>query len=527
VNKGGRLTSNRNHVAAALASNLATNGIKTIVFSENIKFCCSIQKQAAVIENKLPLTPIEADLLSLAFDEIGNAEHVYSPLKNFAGVHHGLLLPSERAAVESAFKRPDGLSVLAATPTLAQGMNLPAEAVILAGDDRWDQDDDDDDEGERSLLPIHDILNAAGRAGRAGQFAQGLVLDVPGHVFSVETKDAHMSFSGMEHSVEIFGKPDQCLHLTDPITQCLDLIHSATEPTETISYFLRRLPSSTAEAGSTIERFFKSTLGSFLASNANNQREHQEQVESAIARRNGLPTVDSPSDWETEIASNFGVTPILIREIVHHIRKLDDSSPTNITALWSWVSDFILANPDCIFEMMDISHSGLRRIFKQKDLSDSEWASSVATALSEAIPAWISGKTLNDIEPILFKYSMRKRKTQNLALARMLALNLSSSVSSACSIFAHVYIAHSKLTGLNPSTPMPLPVFSSCIREGFDDPGKLALQGLLRSKGAASRVRTHQEYLRILAYLPFSTSNASFPDIKRHVYQAALASGLM
>ncbi|KUY66400.1 hypothetical protein [Burkholderia cepacia] len=36
--------------------------------------------------------------------------------------HHGLLLPTERQLHESLFKRPDGVSVLVATSTLAQGM---------------------------------------------------------------------------------------------------------------------------------------------------------------------------------------------------------------------------------------------------------------------------------------------------------------------------------------------------------------------------------------------------------------------
>ena len=38
------------------------------------------------------------------------------------------------------FRRRDGASVIVATPTLAQGMNLPAEVAILAGTMRHDDD---------------------------------------------------------------------------------------------------------------------------------------------------------------------------------------------------------------------------------------------------------------------------------------------------------------------------------------------------------------------------------------------------
>jgi replicative superfamily II helicase len=59
--------------------------------------------------------------------------------------------------------------LLVATSTLAQGMNLPSEVVIIAGDSRFNQD-----ANRMERLEAHELLNAAGRAGRAGEVSQGI-----------------------------------------------------------------------------------------------------------------------------------------------------------------------------------------------------------------------------------------------------------------------------------------------------------------------------------------------------------------
>src|SRR3546814_12217658 len=100
-----------------------------------------------------------------------------------AASHHALLLREERDLHESLFKRADGIDVLFATSTLAQGMNLPSEVVIISGDSRFDSGID-----KMQKLEAHELLNAAGRAGRAGEGAQGFVLLVPSKVIDFYDK---------------------------------------------------------------------------------------------------------------------------------------------------------------------------------------------------------------------------------------------------------------------------------------------------------------------------------------------------
>ena len=82
--------------------------------------------------------------------ELGGAEYSFVQPDKRALPHNGDMIPQERRLAESMFRRDDGSSVIVATPTLAQGMNLPAQLAILAGDKRQD-------ETGRSSLEAHEF----------------------------------------------------------------------------------------------------------------------------------------------------------------------------------------------------------------------------------------------------------------------------------------------------------------------------------------------------------------------------------
>lgn len=104
--------------------------------------------------------------------ELGGEKYSYLFESNSATVHHGNLLPEERIISEHYFKSKDGVNVLVATPTLAQGINLPADIVLIAGDKRFDGN-------SMEQIKAHEILNAAGRAGRAGFRSHGTAILIP------------------------------------------------------------------------------------------------------------------------------------------------------------------------------------------------------------------------------------------------------------------------------------------------------------------------------------------------------------
>ena len=180
VSKDDYATPNANAVAGALSVHAARGGLKTIVFVQQAGHAPSTARQIAeALPGPQALTNLENELWSAIKAEVGGEER--SLVKPTAGAlpHNGDMLPPERRLAESLFRRGGAVDVIVATPTLAQGMNLPAQLAILAGDKRHEEDG-------RSLLKAHEILNAAGRAGRAGYLANGVVLLIPEPVMAFD-----------------------------------------------------------------------------------------------------------------------------------------------------------------------------------------------------------------------------------------------------------------------------------------------------------------------------------------------------
>ena len=79
-----------------------------------------------------------------------------------------------RRAVENDF-RAGLLPVVAATGTLAQGVNLPVKTVLIH---TLHQHDEDAEEGADQRVSVLDFWNTAGRAGRAGAETEGHIIVV-------------------------------------------------------------------------------------------------------------------------------------------------------------------------------------------------------------------------------------------------------------------------------------------------------------------------------------------------------------
>lgn len=115
-------------------------------------------------------------LLDLADYELGAASAVRRLIDKGVGVHTSAMLRDEQRASELAFASGQARALFA-TGTLAQGLNLPATAVVIGGtrvgDDRH-LSPIAREEGERAQL-----LNAIGRAGRAYVASRSIGIVVP------------------------------------------------------------------------------------------------------------------------------------------------------------------------------------------------------------------------------------------------------------------------------------------------------------------------------------------------------------
>ena len=128
------ITANRFEVAVSIADRFERAGLKVIIFCESIPRRVSTANGLNQGRDAhAPARDHEQEAWrAAAISELGGVKGVYDAGEQRAAVHHGELLPDERRLVESLFRnRKSGVNVLAATSTLAQGLNLPCEVVIL------------------------------------------------------------------------------------------------------------------------------------------------------------------------------------------------------------------------------------------------------------------------------------------------------------------------------------------------------------------------------------------------------------
>jgi hypothetical protein len=225
-------------------------------------------------------------------NELGGLEHSVLPGPASAVPHNAMMLRLERDLAERVFRRPDGARAIVATPTLAQGLNLPAHIAILAGDKRADLDD-----GGREALEAHEILNAAARAGRAGHLANGVVLFIPEDVLDF-TADKSLSADLITKLKSILPEDDRCVDIEDPLQTILDRITGDLD----VEYALNRLSTAIAPDGAeakAVARFdVVRSFAAFVAAENDNISKFDARIvrlNEALAARNDLPTM--PPFW--------------------------------------------------------------------------------------------------------------------------------------------------------------------------------------------------------------------------------------
>lgn len=507
VNDYWGLTANRNEVGGLLLGAMAVAGMRPIVFSQQIGWTSIIADGgAAKIEAagvpEVKLTESEQALFDAAAVELGDATHVERPLRGRVGVHHGLLLLPERIAMESAFRRVDGLRALVATPTVAQGINLPAEAVIIAGDDRWTGDMD---EGGMQPLAVHELLNAAGRAGRAGHYAHGIVVDLPGKVLTVRQTERSYLITHLDHIMGLFGLPDQCLDIIDPLTQIIDRIQRAGVDSEVGEYMVRR-------AAGVPDADLARILGASLGNAARDRREEAalEQVailKAAAAQLEQEEEADEDLDLEEwrELASLAGTSTTAVATVAARM------PPAEVVQSWS-ERDFVrhatselVDVPGLLFALVDPGNSDLSRIIPRKKERQRDgtykftetveaWEGRWRVALREVLPMWLSGDPIASLGTALHRRRGADGRVKAIQLGRRFSLQSASALAFGVSIIARVF-EQTRSVHISEDLATRLQLVPGCIREGFDDPDKLLLFWIYRrDPGLFPRVQVHRAH---------------------------------
>lgn len=241
-------------------------------------------------------------LIGLSNSELGVPSRAGELLQRGIGVHSSAMLDTEQAAVERSFGNRS-IRILFATPTLAQGLNLPADVVVVAGSSLGDPRQSDSLRGVRSSDAT--ILNAFGRAGRAMVANQGLAVLVSDTPFFGPISE----MVGVERVVqryELLSGSDRCIEVSSPIESFIGRLSPEDTP-DTFSLEELELVAQFGEDRDNNAVILSHTFGAYLA------QRHQDgiSVEAAAGRVRDigvrLSEQHSMPEWMSVAAMKGGI----------------------------------------------------------------------------------------------------------------------------------------------------------------------------------------------------------------------------
>jgi len=212
-----------NESSRRLGEMLAEAGIPTLVFLPRSKhYPFSVGRKITLsqrlrAELEEPSDRVRA-LLILAEDELGLRSEVGRLIEQGVSVHTSAMLKAEQFASEEAF-RDGATKIMLATGTLAQGLNLPAIAVVIGGTQIGYSPGEDREIVEQRMFA--QLLNAAGRAGRAGFANQGLVIAVPDRPILL---DGPQSVAEVSDRVRFLKEADAAIEISSMLSRFMDSI---------------------------------------------------------------------------------------------------------------------------------------------------------------------------------------------------------------------------------------------------------------------------------------------------------------
>lgn len=161
----------------ASAFKLIEDGHTVLIYCTEKRFVLSLAKKIVDLHSRGALNPIinvdeEKIALAIALGKewLGDRHKVVECLKLCVAVHHASLPTPFRKEIERLLR--DGvLKITISSPTLAQGLNLSASAMIMHSLTRFDSTTQ-----KQKVIDISEFKNVIGRAGRAYVDTHGLVL---------------------------------------------------------------------------------------------------------------------------------------------------------------------------------------------------------------------------------------------------------------------------------------------------------------------------------------------------------------
>lgn len=530
-NKNGKLTSNRNEVAAQIAADYAAAGKRVIVFCNDTKACRSVANQVnnLLAPATIALDETQEEMRKSVLKDVGKVEATFDPTGCRAAIHHGDLLPLERRLTENVFRaRRDtessdlGLDVVAATSTIAQGLNLPCDVVILAGTDRSAIDDPNG--YPRADLRPHEILNALGRAGRAAYAATGIAIVVPAQPIRVEKENLDLPSEGILKTV--FSEKDACEDVYDPIELLLDRIEVSADPDPKVQSIIRHLSAVTTEGESGFDAIVCRSLGFFRRKEADAPRANEWLERRRIVLKAAEKQLEDPPvlDWQREIAVRNGVPPRLVERLVEAF----DQAPVDktVTEGWiNWLLDIVTEHP--LDLTIFVRETALESVFGRAYTNTTKpnaTAKRILEALKTLVSMWCEGRTLIEIEAWLLAFireyegEVKRQASQSSTAqrARRFVIRIAPDLGFLCGVLGQIAVYKAAEEG-----GVILPVINmlpQMVRAGDYDRHHTALRQMITN---ASRVKTLEEHVALRGYFKAGAS-AEMDAVREEVSSAML-----
>ena len=419
------------------------------------------------------------------------------PKAGIASPHSANLINLERRFAESTFRREDGRLIIVATPTLAQGMNLPAQVAILAGDYRFE-------DNTKKALEAHELLNAAGRAGRAGHLANGVVFLIPARVLSFD-ENGISSQEAYEALRSIMPSVDRCVSLTDPLEIVLDKIQTGEELDKETIYTFSRFTSS--NAAQTLEETLKNSYVGFRATKNGNLENFEVQI-NAFKSKLESQTIENTPDWLLRITTQSGLSLAILSQLKAYIEANLQNLPENIEGWITWAITWLKTDTSYVEAIFSYNTPDVLKILDKKacnDLEDSDW-----TKLKEGLVSWINGHPLQKIENILEGGDINHALPKSRALVTKV---VPYSLSYFLSLVAQIVNRTLEEGEQSYEYPAILECLSTALQKGFNTVEKLSF-ATLQSDKFISRVEAHMAFNESLSEINIVQQGMGYVVVK-------------
>lgn len=363
-----------------LANKLISEGEHILIFrnQRGSAVGCSIY-----LANALCLSSANDVLARLPKHDLSGASNsLHKALEGGTAFHNSDLTREERLAVEQAFRHPEGkVRVLAATTTVAAGINTPASTVVIVETFFYGE--------ERRDFTVAEYKNMAGRAGRLGLSEQGRSILLADHASERERLFRHY----------VQGKPES--------------ICSSFNLAEIETWILRLLAQVNQVPREEVVRLLASTYGGYLESRSNPDWHERMEVnlKSLLERMESLQLIE-------EIEGKFRLS--LLGQVCGK-SNFSFKSAMNLVALLKQVSGSLTAEQLMAYLQAIPEVGGYTSIYK-KGTRESAWqrdvtlhyGSDVTTRLQRGakdlsdyyarckraaiLKAWINGEPVEVIE---------------------------------------------------------------------------------------------------------------------------------